>query len=63
MRITWKNIEYACYLLVFLKDVFMVKQRKNELNPMGVTKSSWCREKQFRIPSKDKFQFIWDVTS
>ena len=41
----------------------MVKQCKNELNPMGVTKFSWSREKQFRIPSKDKFQFIRDVTS
>ena len=38
--ITWKNKEYEFYILVFLNDVFMVKQRKNELNPMGVTKSS-----------------------
>ena len=58
-----KNKEYACYHLVFLEDVFMVKQCKNELNPMGVTKSSWSREKQFHIPSKDKFQFIQDVTN
>ena len=40
MTTTWKNKEYACYLLAFLKDGFMVKQRKNELNPMGVTKFS-----------------------
>ena len=45
IRTTWKNKEYAYYHLVFLKDVFMVKQCKNELNPMGVTKSSWSREK------------------
>ena len=34
------NKEYACYLLVFLKDVYGQATRKNELNPIGITKSS-----------------------